>query len=127
MSTEPNRPVLEQMLVTRDGVQRVTSDGVMTEKAIVARELVFGRWLIDPDVALGAHVHSADTVAYCVRGSCSFEIGDDLESGFEIGPGDYAFIPADTVHTEATGSEGVELIFARDLRGGVTKPVQRAG
>lgn len=123
MTEDPNRPGLEQMLVTRDSAPRANSDGVLTEKAIVARELVFGRWVIDPDVSLGAHVHSADTIAYCVKGSCSFEVGDDLGSGFEIGPGDYAFIPAGTVHTETTGSEGVELIFARDLKGGVTKSV----
>lgn len=123
MTEDPNRPDLKQMLVTGDSAERATSDGVMTEKAIVARELVFGRWVIDPDVSLGAHVHSADTIAYCVRGGCSFEVGDDLEKEFRIGPGDYAFIPAETVHTETTGSEGVELIFARDLKGGVTRKV----
>lgn len=121
--TDPNRLDLEQMLVTRDSAETANSDGVMTEKAIVARELVFGRWVIDPEVSLAAHMHSADTIAYCLRGSCSFEVGDDLGREFRIGPGDYAFIPADTVHTETTGSEGVELIFARDLKGGVTKKV----
>ena len=114
---------LGRMLVTQAETRRSSSDGVMTEKAIDAgatREIVFGRWVIDPDVALPAHVHTADTIAYCVRGSCSFRIGDDLGGEFEIGPGDYAYIPAGTVHTETTGSDGVELVFARDRKGGET-------
>jgi len=116
-------PDLGRMLVTRAQVERSSSDGVIIEKAFpagAAREMVFGRWVIDPDVALPAHVHSADTIAYCVSGSCSFRIGEDLGSKFEIGPGDYAYIPAGTVHTETTGSEGVELVFARDRNGGET-------
>lgn len=123
MSEIENQPNFGSMLVTRAHARRSSSGGVATETAFAAgdaREMVFGRWVIDPDVALPAHVHTADTIAYCVRGSCSFHIGDDLDSEFEIGPGDYAYIPAGTVHTEATGSEGVELVFARDRKGGET-------
>jgi uncharacterized RmlC-like cupin family protein len=106
--------------------KRNSNGGVMMEKAIdasTARELVFGRWVIDPDVALAAHIHSADTIAYCVKGSCSFRVGDGLDQEFEIGPGDYAYIPAGTLHTETTGSDGVELVFARDRQGGETTKV----
>lgn len=106
--------------------ERRSENGVLTERAIgadQARELAFGRWVIDPDVALPAHIHSADTIVYCVRGFCSFRVGDDLAHEFEIGPGEYAFIPADTIHTETTGPDGVELVFARDRRGGETTTV----
>jgi quercetin dioxygenase-like cupin family protein len=98
---------------------------VLTERALRpgdAREIVFGRWVIDANLSLPAHVHTADTIAYCIRGSCAFRIGDRLDEWFEIGPGDYAFIPAGTVHTEETGENGVELIFARDRQGGDTSP-----
>jgi quercetin dioxygenase-like cupin family protein len=109
--------------IDADRVVRSASDGVLTEKALRpgdAREIVFGRWVIDADVSLPAHVHTADTIAYCVSGSCAFQIGDQLDERFEIGPGDYAYIPAGTVHTEETGANGVELIFARDRQGGET-------
>lgn len=115
------------MCITAEAVERRTDDGVVTEKAIDSRsapEMVFGRFVIDPGVQLDAHVHSADTIAYCVRGRCSFQVGDDLGQGFEIGPGDYAYIPAGTVHTEATGEDGVELVFARDRQGGETMGVE---
>jgi quercetin dioxygenase-like cupin family protein len=106
-------------------VDSATSGGVLTERALRpgdAREIVFGRWVIDANLSLPAHVHTADTIAYCIRGSCAFRIGDRLDEWFEIGPGDYAFIPAGTVHTEETGENGVELIFARDRQGGDTSP-----
>lgn len=109
--------------IDADGLERAASDGVLTEKALRpgdAREIVFGRWVIDAEVSLPAHVHSADTIAYCVSGSCAFKVGDRLDEEFEIGPGDYAYIPAGTVHTEQTGANGVELIFARDRQGGET-------
>lgn len=114
---------ITHMAIRAKDAKRQTDGGVLTEKAIdaeTAPELVFGRFVIDPGVSLPAHVHSADTIAYCVRGSCSFRVGDSLDTEFEIGPGDYAYVPAGTVHTEATGDEGVELVFARDRRGGET-------
>lgn len=121
---------IETMLIRSSQVQRSSSDGVATEKAIdgsVAREIVFGRWVIDPEVDLPAHIHTADTIAYCVVGSCSFRVGDDLAETFEIGPGDYAYIPAGVRHTESTGSEGVELVFARDRQGGETRVTGEEG
>lgn len=130
MSKRDDAPGVETMLISSSRVQRSSSGGVVTEKAIdgsVAREILFGRWVIDPDVDLPAHIHSADTIAYCVTGSCSFRVGEDLEEGFEIGPGDYAYIPAGVMHTEATGSEGVELVFARDRQGGETTMVAEDG
>lgn len=116
----------DRFKIGADRLDSSTSSGVLTEKALRpgdAREIVFGRWVIDADVSLPAHVHSADTIAYCVRGSCAFRIGDELDQWFEIGPGDYAYIPAGTVHTEETGAHGVELIFARDRQGGETSAV----
>lgn len=130
MSKANNTPGVETMLISSSQVQRSSSDGVVTEKALdgsIAREIVFGRWLIDPEVDLPAHIHSADTIAYCVTGSCSFRVGDDLDETFEIGPGDYAYIPAGVRHTESTGSEGVELVFARDRQGGETNLVGEEG
>ena len=119
---------ISQLRIRGAEINRHEDQGVMTEKAIdatIAREIVFGRFVIEPDVALPAHIHSADTIAYCIRGSCSFRVGDNLDQEFEIGPGDYAYIPADTLHTETTGSHGVELVFARDRQGGETTMVEK--
>lgn len=116
----------DPLKITPERADRTDTDGVITERALGsgdARELVFGRFVIDAGISLDPHIHTADTIAYCVRGSCSFRVGDDLADGFEIGPGDYAFIPAGTVHTEATGAVGVELVFARDRQGGETSMV----
>ena len=117
-------------LLTAADLKRTDSGGVMTEKGVggngvPAPELVFGRFVIEPNVALDPHVHSADTAAYCVRGSCSFRTGEALKQHYEMGPGDYMYIPADTLHTEATGADGVELVFARDRRGGQTTMADR--
>lgn len=117
---------IDKMRIDASKIQRSTSDGVLTEKALRpgdAPEMIFGRWVIDPGVLLPAHVHSADTIAYCVTGSCAFQVGDQLDQRFEIGPGEYAYIPAGTVHTEMTGDSGVELIFARDRQGGETSRI----
>lgn len=62
---------------------------------------------------------------HCIRGTCSFRVGDELDDGFAMGPGDYAYIPAGTLYTESTGSEGVELIFARDRQGRDTQFVDQ--
>ncbi len=118
-------------LITAHDLTRTDADGVLTEKAldgqrIAAPELVFGRFVIEPGIDLAPHIHSADTIAYCIRGTCSFRVGTELDAGFEMGPGDYVYIPAGTVHTESTGSEGVELIFARDHKGGETQFVEQS-
>ncbi len=100
---------------------RTSLDGVVTEMALRpgdAPELTFGKFVIEPGVSLPAHTHDADTIAYCVTGSCSFRIGDQLDNEFEIGPGEYCYIPAGVLHTEETGQDGVELVFARDRQGG---------
>lgn len=115
----------EPTIITAAAAPRTNTDGVVTERAIDADtvgapELVFGRFDIAPHVDLAPHIHSADTVAYCIRGTCSFRVGHQLDRTIEMGPGDYVYIPAATVHTETTGNEGVELIFARDRRGGQT-------
>lgn len=119
-------PDAVSVVKTPADVKRIVSEGVVTERAIDsetdgAREMVFGRWLIDGGVSLPPHVHSADTIAYCVRGTCSFQIGEALERRITMGPGDYVYIPAGTKHTEETGDDEVELIFARDHQGGSTE------
>ena len=55
-----------------------------------------------------------------IANPCSFRVGEQLDEEFEIGPGEYCYIPAGVFHAEATGEDGVELIFARDRQGGHT-------
>lgn len=113
--------IVDNMKINSSRADRTSSDGVLTEMALRpgdAPELTFGKFVIEPGVSLPAHTHAADTVAYCVTGSCSFRVGEELDEEFEIGPGEYCYIPAGVVHTEETGEDGVELIFARDRQGG---------
>jgi quercetin dioxygenase-like cupin family protein len=115
--------IVNNMKISNSQTDRTSSDGVLTEMALGpgdAPELTFGKFVIEPGVSLPAHAHAADTIAYCVSGSCSFRVGEELNEEFEIGPGEYCYIPAGMVHTEETGEHGVELIFARDRQGGAT-------
>ena len=112
---------ISDLKIGNDQADRTSSDGVLTELALGpgdAPELIFGKFIIEPGSSLPAHTHACDTIAYCVTGSCSFRVGDELDEHFEIGPGEYCYIPAGVLHTEETGQEGVELIFARDRQGG---------
>ena len=112
---------ISNMKIGNEDADRTSSDGVLTELALRpgdAPELTFGKYVIDAGVSLPAHTHAADTIAYCVTGSCSFRVGEHLDQEFEIGPGEYCYIPAGVLHTEETGENGVELIFARDRQGG---------
>ncbi len=114
---------ISNLKISNSQADRTSSDGVLTEMALRpgdAPELTFGKFVIDPGVSLPAHTHAADTIAYCVTGSCSFRVGEQLDEEFEIGPGEYCYIPAGVLHTEETGEDGVELIFARDRQGGHT-------
>lgn len=100
------------LIIPRE-LTRTDAGGVLTEKAldgqrIAAPELVFGRFVIEPRIDLAPHIHSADSIAYCIRGTCNFRIGEQLDEQLGMGPGDYVYIPAGTLHTESTGSEGVE-------------------
>jgi quercetin dioxygenase-like cupin family protein len=111
----------KNLKISANEAEQSSSDGVFTEMELRpgdARELTFGKFVIEPGVSLPAHTHAFDTMAHCVTGSCSFRIGEELDEEFEIAPGQYCYIPAGVVHTEETGVEGVELIFARDRQGG---------
>jgi quercetin dioxygenase-like cupin family protein len=107
--------------VTPKTAQRWSNHGVEATLGLndgEARELTFGRFVIEPNGILSAHTHTSDSIAYCVNGSCTFKIGDDCSEIFEMKPGDFVFVAAGVVHTEITGPEGVELIIARDNQGG---------
>jgi quercetin dioxygenase-like cupin family protein len=117
----PDMSTTKRLKISATEAEQTSSDGVFTEMALRpgdAPELTFGKFVIGPGVSLPAHTHAFDTMAYCVTGSCSFRIGEELDEEFEIAPGQYCYIPAGIVHTEETGEEGVELIFARDRQGG---------
>ena len=104
---------LSDLKISSNQVDRASSDGVLMEMALRpgdAPELTFGKFVIDPGVSLPAHQHAADTIAYCVTGSCSFRVGEQLDEEFTIGPGEYCYIPAGVLHTEETGEDGAELI-----------------
>ncbi len=114
---------LSNLKISSSQADRTSSGGVLMEMALRpgdAPELTFGKFVIEPGVSLSPHTHTADTIAYCVTGSCSFRVGEQLDEEFEIGPGEYCYIPAGVFHAEATGEDGVELIFARDRQGGHT-------
>jgi uncharacterized RmlC-like cupin family protein len=108
-----------------DDAVRHEDEGIVLEilppKVTGARDLWFGRFTSGPGFAVPPHHHTSDTVAYLISGRARFEIGDDLAEVVEMTPGEYVFVPAGVVHTEATvGDEDAEFIIARDQRGGDT-------
>lgn len=57
------------------------------------------------------HYHpTASETFYVIKGKYSWTVGDDV---FEVGPGDYVHIPANTLHTMVTHEEGiVQMTYA---------------
>jgi uncharacterized RmlC-like cupin family protein len=58
-----------------------------------------------PGAATGAHHHGdQETILYVLEGTARYRWGERLEHVVEAGPGDFVFIPAQTVHQEINAS-----------------------
>lgn len=75
-----------------------------------------GEVVTEPGFESGAHHHGdVESAIYVVSGTIRFRWGDRLEHSADGGPGDFIFVPANVVHTEANTSrdEPLLLIVAR--------------
>jgi uncharacterized RmlC-like cupin family protein len=75
-----------------------------------------GHVVTEPGFESGAHHHGdVESAIYVVSGTIRFRWGARLENTAEGGPGDFIFVPPNTVHTEANTSptEPLTLIVAR--------------
>ena len=58
-----------------------------------------------PGAATGAHHHGdQETILYVLEGTARYRWGERLQHVAEAGPGDFVFIPANTVHQEINAS-----------------------
>lgn len=86
-----------------------------------APTLWFARFVAEAGLAIPRHTHTSETIAFLESGRAAFTVGMDGKERFEIGPGDYIYMPAGVVHTEETlGEEGAVFLMARDGGGGDT-------
>jgi uncharacterized RmlC-like cupin family protein len=75
-----------------------------------------GEVVTEPGFQSGAHHHGdLESAIYVVSGTIRFRWGDRLEHSADGLAGDFIFVPANTVHTEANTSrtEPLVLIVAR--------------
>lgn len=72
---------------------------------------------IPPGCASSPHYHvNCESAIYVVKGKGRFLTGQKLEKALEIGPGDFIYVPPDSVHQPVNDSlsEPMELIVARN-------------
>lgn len=113
-------------LIKNEETQKYAVDRFFSEFTTPASadELVLGRFGTGAGFSVPPHHHTCNTVCYLVRGRAAFDVGPDLSQRIEMEPGDYAVIPAGTLHTEMTvGDDDAEFILARDKGGGDTIPL----
>ena len=72
---------------------------------------------IPPACPAGPHYHvNSESAIYVVRGRGRFLSGERLQNADETGPGDFIYVPANSVHQPINDStsELMELIVARN-------------
>jgi len=71
-----------------------------------------GEVVTEPGFESGAHHHGdIESAIYVISGSIRFRWGARLEHSAEGGAGDFIFVPANTVHSEANPSDGEPLVL----------------
>lgn len=123
---EEVQPRYDALRVTRgDALTGATAQttGMTRQEAISGRttgasQLWMGRALAPAGVVSGAHHHGAsESAIYVVAGHPSFLFGEGLRERLDVGPGDFVFVPAWTVHVEANlSAEDAVLIVARSTQ-----------
>lgn len=92
-----------------------------------AKNLWLGYVTMAPGARSGAHHHGdCESAIYVIRGSARFRFGDQLADTFDVGPGDFVYVPPQIVHQEinASDDEGIEMIVARDSQENVVVNVE---
>ncbi|MDA0734775.1 MAG: cupin domain-containing protein [Chloroflexi bacterium] len=96
--------------------------GAMTRLAGVSETLAGASGIhlaiatIPPGCASSPHHHvNCESAIYVLKGHGRFITGPNLENELAIGPGDFIYVPAQSVHQPINdGTEPMELIVARN-------------
>ena len=102
-------------LVRKDACADTSQTPGMARKEAFARD---GTWVgtaqMEPGLVSDWHHHGEyESYIYVAEGRARFEYGAEGREAFEAGPGDFAFIPAHTVHREVNpgSNESVVVLF----------------
>ena len=80
-----------------------------------ASKIWMGRVTCVPNTLGPVHHHGdAETAAYVLSGSIRVYFGEDFKEYIDAGPGDYIYVPANTVHIEGNVTdEPAEAVLTR--------------
>ena len=110
-------------VVRADEVEVEVSSGSMTRLAGVSKALAGTEGIhlaiatIPPSCAASPHYHvNCESAIYVVKGTGRFLSGEQLQNADKIGPGDFIYVPPNSVHQPINDStsEPMELIVARN-------------
>ena len=110
-------------VVRSDGLEVEVASGSMTRLAGVSKALAGTEGIhlaiatIPPACAASPHYHvNCESAIYVVKGRGRFLSGEHLQNADEIGPGDFIYVPPNSVHQPINDStsEPMELIVARN-------------
>ena len=110
-------------VVRSDGLEVEVASGSMTRLAGVSKALAGTERIhlaiatIPPACAASPHYHvNCESAIYVVKGRGRFLSGEHLQNADEIGPGDFIYVPPNSVHQPINDStsEPMELIVARN-------------
>ena len=113
----------ECKVVHPDGLEVEVASGSMTRLAGVSNALAGADGIhlaiatIPPGCASSPHYHvNCESAIYVSSGKGRFLTGKNLETTLDIGPGDFIYVPPDSVHQPVNDSlsEPMELIVARN-------------
>ena len=113
----------ECKVVHPDGLEVEVASGSMTRLAGVSNALAGADGIhlaiatIPPGCASSPHYHvNCESAIYVSSGNGRFLTGKNLEKTLDIGPGDFIYVPPDSVHQPVNDSlsEAMELIVARN-------------
>ena len=113
----------ECSVVRPDELEVEIASGAMTRLAGVSQALVGAEGIhlavatIPPGCASSPHYHvNCESAIYVAKGNGRFLTGKRLENSLAIGPGDFIYVPPDSVHQPVNDSptEPMELIVARN-------------
>ena len=117
-----DRPTGLCEVIRADEREVEVSSGAMSRIAGVSQGLVGSEGIhlaistIGPGQASSPHWHvNCESAIYVVKGRGRFLTGPNLETTLDIGPGDFLYVPPESVHQPINDSEeAMELIVARN-------------
>ena len=99
----------------------MTRFAAISGDTVGSQQLWLGRVIAPSGMASAVHHHGdSESAIYVVRGRVTFFTGEGLRERIVAGPGDFLFVPPNSLHVEANfGDEEAELIVARSTQEGI--------